>query len=115
MFVGTFEDAVLGVILNANLEAVVIYDGFPYPSGHDVPLLRSVLASRLSIDPKDRAPQDYGLLLAKVVTRIRPELDLFLLADRKPEDIMAEITALLAAHGLRVVGMERDAGAGDVG
>jgi len=30
-----------GVILNTNLEAVVIYDGFPYASSHDVPLLRA--------------------------------------------------------------------------
>ena len=51
VFVGTFEDAALGVILNTNLEAVVIYDGFPYASSHDVPLLRSVLASRLSVEP----------------------------------------------------------------
>jgi arginine decarboxylase len=99
VMVGSFEDAVLGVILNVNLESVVIYDGFPYPSGHDVPLLRSVLASRLSIDPKDRAPEDYGLLLAKVVKRIRPELDVFLLADKKPDAIISDP----AAAGLRRV------------
>jgi arginine decarboxylase len=71
VFVGTFEDAALGVILNTNLEAVVIYDGFPYASSHDVPLLRSVLSSRLAIDPTDRAPKDYGLKLAEIVKRFR--------------------------------------------
>ncbi len=48
VFVGSFEDAALAVILNTNLESVVIYDGFPYESSRDVPLLKSVLSSRLS-------------------------------------------------------------------
>ena len=59
MFVGSFEDAVLAVILNTNLESVVIYDGFPYASAHDVPLLKSVLSSRLSAraeGPRGRRP-----------------------------------------------------------
>ncbi len=99
VFVGTFEDAALGVILNTNLEAVVIYDGFPYASSHDIPLLRSVLSSRLSIDPTDRAPKDYGLKLAEIVKRFRPELDVYLLADKKPDAIISDP----AAAGLRRV------------
>ena len=99
VFVGSFEDAALGVILNTNLEAVVIYDGFPYASSHDVPLLRSVLASRLSVSADDRAPKDYGLKLAEIVKRHRPELDIYLLADKKPDAIISDP----AAAGLRRV------------
>ncbi len=99
VFVGTFEDAALGVILNTNLEAVVIYDGFPYASSHDVPLLRSVLSSRLAISADDRAPKDYGLKLAEIVKRFRPELDVYLLADKKPDAIISDP----AAAGLRRV------------
>jgi arginine decarboxylase len=99
VFVGTFEDAALGVILNTNIEAVVIYDGFPYASSHDVPLLRSVLSSRLSVSPGDRAPKDYGLKLAEIVKRFRPELDVYLLADKKPDAIISDP----AAAGLRRV------------
>ena len=99
VFVGTFEDAALGVILNTNLEAVVIYDGFPYASSHDVPLLRSVLSSRLAISADDRAPKDYGLKLAEIVKRFRPELDIYLLADKKPDAIISDP----AAAGLRRV------------
>ncbi len=50
VFVGSFEDAALAVILNTNLESVVIYDGFPYESSRDVPLLKNLLSSRLSVD-----------------------------------------------------------------
>jgi arginine decarboxylase len=99
VFVGTFEDAALGVILNTNLEAVVIYDGFPYPSSHDIPLLRSFLSSRLAINAEDRAPKDYGLKLAEIVKRFRPELDVYLLADKKPDAIISDP----AAAGLRRV------------
>ena len=55
VFVGSFEDAALAVILNTNLESVVIYDGFPYASSRDVPLLKSVLSSRLSARRRRRA------------------------------------------------------------
>ncbi|HTU00407.1 MAG TPA: hypothetical protein VMG58_01275 [Candidatus Sulfotelmatobacter sp.] len=99
VFVGTFEDAALGVILNTNLEAVVIYDGFPYASSHDVPLLKNFLSSRLGINGDDRAPKDYGLKLAQVVKRFRPELDIYLLADKKPDAIISDP----AAAGLRRV------------
>jgi arginine decarboxylase len=99
VFVGSFEDAVLGVILNTNLESVVIYDGFPYASSHEVPLLETFLASRLSITAQERGSGDYGLMLAKAVKRLRPELDVFFLADRRPEAIIGDP----AAVGLRRV------------
>ena len=98
VLVGTFEDALLAVILNTNLESVVIYDGFPYASAHDLPLLKSWLESRLSFDPKERGG-DLGLLLARAAKEIRPELDVFFLADRKPDEILADP----AAAGLRRV------------
>ena len=89
VFVGSFEDAALAVILNTNLESVVIYDGFPYESSRDVPLLKSLLSSRLSAELKDRAAGADGVMLAKLVKRFRPELDIILLADQKPEAMLA--------------------------
>ena len=97
--VGTFEDALLAVVLNANLESVVVYDGFPFASAHQVPLFQSWLASRLEFDPKAAGPAEYGLLLAKAVKQIRPELDVFLLADRNVDEIISDP----AAAGLRRV------------
>ena len=90
--VGSFEDAILAVILNVNLESVVIYDGFPFASQHDVPLFKSWLASRIAIDPQTNEG-DLGLLLAKSVKQIRPELDVYLLADRKPDEIISDPAA----------------------
>ena len=99
VMVGSFEDAILGVILNTNLESVVIYDGFPFASVHDVPLFKSWLASRLPAGFAENTAGDLGLALARAVKHIRPELDVFLLADRKPDEIVSDP----AAAGLRRV------------
>ena len=99
VFVGSFEDAALAVILNTSLESVVIYDGFPYESSRDVPLLKSLLSSRLSGELKDRAAGADGVMLAKLIKGFRPELDIILLADKQPDAILADP----AAAGLRRV------------
>lgn len=39
VFVGSFEDAVLGVALNGSVEAVVIYDDVPFSSPRNNPIL----------------------------------------------------------------------------
>jgi len=92
VMVGSFEDAVLAVILNADLEAVVIYDGFPFASTRDLPLVRNLLSAWLP-EGEARAPQSHGLLLANAVKRIRPELDIYFLADQSPEAIAGNIAA----------------------
>jgi arginine decarboxylase len=104
VLVGSFEDALLAVILNVNLESVVIYDGFPFASAHDVPLFKSWLAARLDFDPKASSSGDYGLLLAKAVKQIRPELDVILLADGKLDEIISDPVAA----GLRRVFYETE-------
>lgn len=39
VFVGSFEDAFCAAMLNPDLAAVVIHDGFPFRSRHDAPVL----------------------------------------------------------------------------
>ena len=41
--VGTFEDAILAVIFNADIQAVVMNDGFTYQSHHSLPLFREFI------------------------------------------------------------------------
>ena len=42
VFVGSFEDAFCASMLNADLAAVVIHEGFPFRSRHDAPILRTL-------------------------------------------------------------------------
>ncbi|HEX7125241.1 MAG TPA: aminotransferase class I/II-fold pyridoxal phosphate-dependent enzyme [Thermodesulfobacteriota bacterium] len=92
VFVGSFEDAVLGTVLNPEIEAVVVYDGIPFPSSYQAPLLRSFLETHLRVDGASLAPQDFGPALARVVKRIRPELDVYLLTDREVEKVAGDPT-----------------------
>ena len=83
--VGSFEDAVLGTILNGSVQAVVIYDSIPFASMHNSPVLRQVLTDHLGAAAIKRGTGDYGLRLAQALKLIRPELDLYLLTDRDVE------------------------------
>src|SRR5688572_27338622 len=84
---GTYEDAVLGVICNHNLQAVVIRDGFEYRSRHDVPVLREFLRRHLNGADASTAPGALAMTLARAVKQYRPELDVYLLTDRAVEEL----------------------------
>jgi arginine decarboxylase len=79
--VGSFEDAILAVLVNYNIQAVVIFDGFGYSSHTPLADLRELLAAHL---PQAAAARDgdLAMLLARAVQVIRPELDVYLVTDR---------------------------------
>ncbi len=93
VLVGSFEDAMMGVIMNGKVEAVVIYDGIPVPSQHDVPLLRDFLTVHHQLDTSSLAPRDVGVALARMIKRVRPELDIYLLTDREVEKMAGDPAA----------------------
>ena len=78
--VGSFEDAVLATLFNYNLQSVVIVDGFAYPSLYNLPALREIIAPHLPAGGPGAAA-DMGCALARVVTKLRPELDVFMVTD----------------------------------
>src|SRR5947207_5606028 len=77
VFVGSFEDAVLGTILNGSLEAVMIYEGFPFASSHHSPVLREFLTAHLAASGTGTEAGQYGLTLARALKQLRPELDIY--------------------------------------
>jgi arginine decarboxylase len=79
--VGSFEDAVLAVLVNYNIQAVVMFDGFGYGSQRPVADLRELLASHVPPHATGR-DVDLGTLLSRAVHAIRPELDTYLATDR---------------------------------
>ncbi|AOB33659.1 decarboxylase [Bordetella sp. H567] len=93
VMVGSFEDAFLAAVLNGKIEAVVIYDGIPVPSQHDVPLLRDFLTVYQNLDTSTDAPREVGVKLASVLKRLRPELDIYLLTDREVEKLAGDRAA----------------------
>lgn len=93
VLVGSVEDALIATIMNGKIESVVIYDGVPVPSQHDVPLLRDFLSSHLQLDASTLAPREIGITLARLIKRIRPELDIYLLTDREVEKLAGDPAA----------------------
>ena len=93
VIVGSVEDALLATIMNGKIEAVVIFDGIPIPSQHDVPLFRDFLTTHLDLDTASLAPREIGVTLARMVKRVRPELDIYLLTDRDVEKLAGDPAA----------------------
>jgi arginine decarboxylase len=93
VFVGNFEDAVLGAILNGSVDAVVIYDGISFASSHNSPVLREFLSSHLAASGIDPDSGQYGMALAQGLKRLRPELDIYFLGDRQVEKLAGDVSA----------------------
>ena len=93
VWVPSFEDAVAGVIINHNAQAVVIYDYFPFESRHKLQTLRERIERFVPHDPDTLAPESYGTALADRIYIIRPELDTYLMTDRRVEALAGAATA----------------------
>src|SRR5690349_8604545 len=89
VFVGSFEDAFCATILNPELAAVVVHEGFAFQSRHDAPILRTITAD---LD-QHRGASESALHLAQVLKRVRPELDLYLVVNGRVEDIAGDPSA----------------------
>ncbi len=92
VFVPSFEDALIAVLFNQNIQTVVIRFGFHLHSQNNFPLLNRYLALAQIKSLDDIEPQDYGVCLADIISRVRPELDLFLITDQSVEDIAGRIS-----------------------
>jgi arginine decarboxylase len=90
--VGSFEEAICAVILNPAIAAVTLYEGFDHETSSPVPVLRKFLASA-GYDAAHIAGDDLPLSLADALKRIRPELDIYLLSDRRVERIAGDLRA----------------------
>jgi len=85
--VGTFEDALIAVIVNTNLQAVVIHDGISLSSKYELPVMRDFLKRHLQVDASTIIPDSVSTTLARVIKNQRPQLDLYLLTDHAVEKL----------------------------
>ncbi|MBR0798804.1 decarboxylase [Bradyrhizobium jicamae] len=83
VIVGSLEDAFCAAMLNPNIAAVVINEGFGLRSRHDAPVLRAMTGAMGLNEESDAS----ALRLAHILNRVRPELDLYLMSNRDVEQI----------------------------
>jgi arginine decarboxylase len=91
VFVSSFEDAIIAVLFNHNIQSVVIRFGFKFKSMNDLPVLSRYLKTAHYEDIDELEPQEYGIALADLIARVRPELDLYLITDQNVEDVAGRI------------------------
>jgi arginine decarboxylase len=86
--VPSFQDALAAVLLDYNIQACVYRYGFPFDSSQPIAVLQPWLDL---LDPSEieaaRAAEEPGIGLARVVERLRPELDQFLVTDAPVEEV----------------------------
>ena len=89
--VPSFEDALIAVLFNHNIQAVVVRYGFPFQSRHKLPILHRSLSRVDEEDLEDLPAEEFGPMLTYVIGKLRPELDVYLVTDRSVEDIAGKV------------------------
>jgi len=86
--VPSLEDALIGILFNHNIQAVIVRPGLALKSRNTLPILTKYL-NRVGDDEDVDAlsPGDYGPELCRLIAKVRPELDAYLITDRSVEDI----------------------------
>ena len=83
----TFQDALLAILFNPNIQACVIRYGIPFKSKRSLDLLRPFASQILDLDLSDKKESELGHLLGERIKLFRPELDLYYVADTSVAEI----------------------------
>ncbi|MBT8458433.1 MAG: aminotransferase class I/II-fold pyridoxal phosphate-dependent enzyme [Boseongicola sp.] len=86
--VPSLEDALMGILFNYNVQAVIVRPGLVLKSKNVLPIIQQYL-QRLNEDEEVDAlePYEYGPEACRLIAKVRPELDAYLITDRSAEDI----------------------------
>ncbi|MFN0057584.1 MAG: aminotransferase class I/II-fold pyridoxal phosphate-dependent enzyme [Planctomycetota bacterium] len=85
--VQSFEDALIAVLFNHNIQAVVIRYGFPFRSNHQLEILKEYLEGVEESAIEAEFGRNRGALLAEMIGKLRPELDCYLVTDASVEEV----------------------------
>ena len=86
--VPSLQDALIGVLFNHNIQAIVVRPGLRMESKVELGLLKRYLNRAGGIEGIEALnPSDYGPELCRLIAKVRPELDAYLITDRSVEDI----------------------------
>jgi len=76
--VSSFVDAIAAVLCNRNLQAVILNSSMIIQSRHAIPLLLQHIESAAHIDLETLSGSRLAILLANILKKIRPEIDIYL-------------------------------------
>ncbi|MEZ5767166.1 MAG: ornithine decarboxylase [Paracoccaceae bacterium] len=88
VIVPSLEDALMGILFNHNVQAVVVRPGLVLKSKNVLPILQQYVSHIGDEEEVDALlPSDYGPEACRLIAKVRPELDAYLVTDRSAEDI----------------------------
>ncbi|MEP3333990.1 aminotransferase class I/II-fold pyridoxal phosphate-dependent enzyme [Sedimentitalea sp.] len=88
LVVPSLEDALIAVLFNYNIQAIVVRPGLTLRSKMEQPILHKYLDRAGGSEQfEEMQPEDYGPELCRLIARARPELDAYLITERSVEDI----------------------------
>ncbi|MGB3244193.1 MAG: aminotransferase class I/II-fold pyridoxal phosphate-dependent enzyme [Sulfitobacter sp.] len=86
--VRSIEDALIAVLFNHNIQAIVVRPGLTLKSNMEEQILTRFLARAGGREKIDALlPENYGPELCRMIAKVRPELDAYLVTERSVEDI----------------------------
>ncbi len=81
VFAKNFQDAIIAILFNYNIQSCVIRYDLPYGSDNNLNVLKPFI-SQLKYDYlKDSSETDIGPVLGQIIKELRPEIDLYLVTD----------------------------------
>ncbi len=88
VIVPSLEDALIGILFNHNIQAIVVRPGLTLKSKNELAILKRYL-NRVgdNEDVDGLQPENYGAELCRLIAKVRPELDAYLITDRSVEAI----------------------------
>ncbi|HEY0228393.1 MAG TPA: ornithine decarboxylase [Mycobacterium sp.] len=90
--VSSGDEALIAARLNVNLQAVVIRRRFSHQSTRDLSTLAEFVDTDVSHDLADhQSPEERAQILAVSLSKLRPELDLYLMTEIDVEDIAGRL------------------------
>ncbi|EWG98462.1 hypothetical protein [Halomonas sp. BC04] len=76
--VRSFEDALIAVLVNPNIQACLIRYEFPYKSKYNLSALRNYLEGLSEKELENQTEAERSILLSSMIHELRPEIDQFL-------------------------------------
>ncbi len=76
--VRSFEDALIAILVNPNIQACLIRYEFPHKSKYNLSVLRKYLEGLSEVELSASTEAERSLLLGSMISEIRPEIDQFL-------------------------------------
>ena len=77
----SFQDALIALLFNHNIQSVVVRYGPVFQSKHITPLIKPFIENVLKIDLSEHLESDLGPLLGKYIRQFRPELNVYYITD----------------------------------